>query len=340
MEKDFDVDIVIPWVDGSDKNWLEQKNRFLPKDKVIDIDAEQVRYRDWDNVKYIFRGIQKFAPWVRKVFFITCGQVPNWLNLGCEKLVFVKHEDYIPKQYLPTFSANPIELNMHRIKGLSEHFIYMNDDLFFTKKVSKSDFFTKRGLPKISALERPYSITNNSFVFYNILVNNTRQIASKFNKKQVKHSRKWYPLTKPTIAIINLFFNFIAKNNWIGFYHDHLPSPFLKSCIEECWQTFGEVLDQTSKNKFRSDKDVNQFLFSDYQLCTNKFSAINIKKKGKYLGLDNNEENLNNICNQIRTGKYKMICINDVEIDNFEKTRDKINQALDDLLPEKSDFEK
>jgi hypothetical protein len=55
--------------------------------------------------------------------------------------MFVKHEDYIPKEYLPTFNANTIELNFHRIKELSEHFVYFNDDTFITNYMNESDFF-------------------------------------------------------------------------------------------------------------------------------------------------------------------------------------------------------
>lgn len=80
-------------------------------------------------------------PWVHKIYLITCGQVPDWMNKEADdRLVIVNHSDYIPKEYLPTFSSHPIELNLHRIKELSEHFIYLNDDYFVINETSPEDF--------------------------------------------------------------------------------------------------------------------------------------------------------------------------------------------------------
>ena len=77
---------------------------------------------------------------------MTCGHVPGWLNLEAPKLHFVKHADFIPVEYLPTFNCNPIEMNIHRIKGLSDHFIYFNDDTFLIDHVAEERFF-RDGLP-------------------------------------------------------------------------------------------------------------------------------------------------------------------------------------------------
>ncbi|MBR6908270.1 hypothetical protein IKN40_07520 [bacterium] len=87
--------------------------------------------------------MEKFTPWVNNVFFVTCGHYPSWLNLNHPKLKFIKHEDYIPKEYLPTFCSHTIELNFHRIKELSEHFVYFNDDTFIINHMRESDFFEK-----------------------------------------------------------------------------------------------------------------------------------------------------------------------------------------------------
>ena len=120
MEK---IDFVIPWVDGSDPEWLAEKRIYKP-----DMPDDAVRYRDWDILRYWFRGVEKYAPWVNKIHFITWGHLPEWMNPECKKLNIVNHRDYIPEKYLPTFSSHTIELNIHRIKGLSQQFIYFNDD--------------------------------------------------------------------------------------------------------------------------------------------------------------------------------------------------------------------
>ena len=90
----MDIDFVIPWVDGSDPEWRKSKNKYSGK---IDepVDRTDARYRDWDILKYWFRGVEKYAPWVHKIYFVTCGQKPDWLNENHEKLILVNHEDYI-----------------------------------------------------------------------------------------------------------------------------------------------------------------------------------------------------------------------------------------------------
>src|SRR5574344_1149949 len=136
------IDFVIPWVDGTDENWILEKNKFDNMND-INLDNGESRYRDWQLLKYWFRGVEKYAPWVHKIYFITWGHIPNWLNVNNEKIVIVNHKDYIPDKYLPTFNSHTIELNMHRIKNLSENFVYFNDDTFIINKVDQNDFFRK-----------------------------------------------------------------------------------------------------------------------------------------------------------------------------------------------------
>ncbi len=91
------IDFVIPWVDGSDPEWQKLFNQYAPVKKSVplaDYTAEK-RYKEYGLLRYWFRCIEKNASWVNKVFFITNGQKPDWLNVNYEKLVWVKHEDYI-----------------------------------------------------------------------------------------------------------------------------------------------------------------------------------------------------------------------------------------------------
>ena len=125
------IDFVITWVDGNDPKWQEEKDKTLIAQGLgVHIDGRKERYRDWDNLQYWFRGVEKYAPWVRKIHFVTWGHMPEWLNVDHPKLHIVKHEDFIPKEFLPTFNSHTIEWNFHRIEGLSEHFLYFNDDMF------------------------------------------------------------------------------------------------------------------------------------------------------------------------------------------------------------------
>ena len=133
------IDFVILWVDGNDKKWLEQKNSYTNKTEEI----KKSRFRDWDLLKYWFRGVEKYAPWVNKIFFVTWGHIPSWLDTKNPKLEIVKHSDFIPPKYLPTFNSNVIELNLHRILNLSEKFVLFNDDVFIIYKLSTPSLSNK-----------------------------------------------------------------------------------------------------------------------------------------------------------------------------------------------------
>ncbi len=126
------IDFVLLWVDGNDSVWQQQKNLYLSQEISVPLgDANgNCRFRDHGLLRYWFRSVERFAPWVNKVFFVTCGQKPEWLDESYSKLCLVNHKDFIPAEYLPTFHSNTIELNLHRIDTLSEHFVLFNDDMF------------------------------------------------------------------------------------------------------------------------------------------------------------------------------------------------------------------
>ena len=95
-----EIDFVILWVDGNDPAWREE---FVRTRQAENDDASEIRYRDWRNLHYWFRSAERFAPWVRKVHFITWGHLPAWLRRDHPKLHIVNHRDFIPAEYLPTF---------------------------------------------------------------------------------------------------------------------------------------------------------------------------------------------------------------------------------------------
>lgn len=140
----FPIDIVITWVDGNDLEWNKERDKYvLPNDRKNKSTGGDKRYVDDCLLQYIFRGIENFVPWVNKIHFVICGYLPKWLNVNNPKINIVKHEDFMPKKYLPTFAGNALSLNFHRIKGLAERFIYVNDDIYSIKPTKKELFLKK-----------------------------------------------------------------------------------------------------------------------------------------------------------------------------------------------------
>lgn len=137
------------------------------------------RYRDFEIFQYWFMAVEKFAPWVNKVYLITDDQVPSWLE-KFDKVVVLDHAEYIPQRYLPTFNSNTIELNLGRIKDLADHFVLFNDDTFLNADVQPNDFF-QHGRPVDIYAESPIIATPGSIA--NTMVNNMTLINGNFSKK-------------------------------------------------------------------------------------------------------------------------------------------------------------
>lgn len=332
MKQDFDIDFVIPWVDGSDPQWIAEFNKYAPKEKRLDIDSSEKRYRDYGLLRYWFRGVEKFAPWVRKVHFITCGQKPDWLNLNNPKLHWVKHSDYIPQEYLPVFSANPIELMMHKIQGLAEHFVYFNDDFFLTAPV-KRDFFFKNGMPRDSAILGTISLTDIG----HILLNNNDLMNKNFNKSSVlkKHLAKWLNPVYGADMIRTVLL--LPYAGFTGFHNHHFASPYTKELLTEVCTQFPDAIETTMKSRFRSQKDVNQYLFQDYRFCKGTFYPSNLNRKKKMFTLS--DANVEVAAKYINRQKYSELVINDSDDVCFENARAVLQTAFESILPEKSSFE-
>ena len=327
------IDFVIPWVDGADPLWQAEKRRWLPSGEAVD--AREIRFRDWDNLRYWFRAVEAFAPWVRTVHFVTCGQKPDWLDPNAPRLHLVDHRDFIPEAYLPTFSSHPIELNMHRIPGLSEQFVYFNDDFFLTSPTAPTDFF-RDGLPCDSLSEEPFEVTGTD-IFNYIVINNISAVNRHFDRTACRKQNfsKWYNLRCPHESAKNLLMAGLKNKNFFGIAYHHLPQSFLKSTLQQVWAEEPELLDETCSHRFRDGRDINQYLFAYYQLLSGTFSPTSRRKTGRVLS---GSWTPDEAAWAIGEGRYKMVCINDT-VSDFEAAKAAVNAAFESLLPNKSSFE-
>jgi len=326
-----EIDIVITWVDGSDPAWLAEKKKYTP---CKNNDDRVNRYRDWGFLPYVFRGIEQYAPWVRKIHFVTWGHLPQWLNTEHPKLNIVNHTDYIPEKYLPVFSANPIELNFHRIDDLSENFIYFNDDTLLINPAAPDVFF-KNGLPVDTVCEVPLRF--NPGGIDHIIGNDMMLINKNFNKREVikKNFKKWFSPRSPKATLKNLYM--FAANGFSQFDNPHLPLPLLKSTIETLWKKENAILDDTCSHRFRSNDDVNQWLIRYWQFATGKFIQAS-KPQGKFFSIGKHDEQM---VDALSSSKYKMVCLSDDNPDiDFEKEKKFVLDLLDKKFPQKSSFEK
>ena len=335
------IDVVLRWVDNNDPVWQNEKIKYLNLESdgnsAINVSTtSDIRYRDWGLLKYWFRGIEKNAPWVNKVFFVTCGQKPEWLNTEHSKLVMVNHKDFIPSEWLPTFSSRTIDLNLHRIAGLSERFVLFDDDIFMTGKTRETDFFIN-GLPCDSCVFTAIRATVDD-VINKTIFNNVAIINKHFRKNDIsKHNLIKYRYNLKYGR--NLYKNYVLSSHFgffLGFRDFHLTSCFLKSTFNEVWEKENDVLSETCSHRFRKESDVNQWLFRYWQLASNNFVPRS-PNLGKYFELSDNNEK---IINAIREQNYKLVCVNEGNVTDFEREKQLLTDAFESIFPDKSSYEK
>jgi hypothetical protein len=143
-----EIDAVYTWVDGTRPEYLDLVRRYSTTPR----DLNPERFRDpCELLRHSLRSLALHAPWVRNVYLLTCRpQVPSWLRLDHPRLRIVHHDEVCPHPAsLPTFNSNIIETFLHRLPGISEHFLYLNDDYLLGAPLSPEHFYHRDGRMKI-----------------------------------------------------------------------------------------------------------------------------------------------------------------------------------------------
>ncbi|MEX2784915.1 stealth conserved region 3 domain-containing protein [Streptococcus sp. H49] len=321
------IDFVVLWVDDSDDNWLKEKARWV---QGADSAAENPKlYRDYGTFYYWFRMVEQHAPWVNKIHLVTNGQLPEWLNTAHPKLNLVKHDDFIPSEYLPTFNSAAIELNLHRIPNLAEHFVLFNDDMFLVKDSQPEDFFVL-GLPKLFAVYNPI-VPNEAFS--HVLFNNTEIICKYFPKKKAFRQSP-FKFLSPKYGPLLLKNLLMLPWQITGYHNLHLPHPIRKSTLALLWQKEPEAFIRTSRHRIRDYwQDINHYLCAYWEIETGQFVPLE-KGKGIFLTIDEVDK-LPDLLTNVKT---KMVCINDVP-DAKPRHFKQLNDVLKQHYPNQSQFE-
>lgn len=329
------IDFVILWVDGNDPKWRKEKEKY--SDNLQTVYSKMAKsekcFRDWDLLRFWFRGVEKFAPWVNKIHFVTWGHLPLWLNILNPKLNVVNHKDFIPEEYLPLFNSRAIEININRIKGISDQFVYFNDDQFLINNVSPSDFFVN-GLPCDCAIMSPVKPERGGTATAQI--NDMEIVNDHFGgfESLIKNKDKWFTMKYGKSIIKTLLV--LPWKTIFGYFEPHLPASYLKATFDEVWEKEFNDLQETLNSRFRRKSDVNQWLMRYWQLSSGNFYPRN-PNIGKFYGV---ADHANEICDLIRKQSKKIICINDSsDIADIDNIQSRVQQAFLTILPNKSCFE-
>lgn len=244
---DFPVDAVYTWVDDTDLAWREKRDRLrvahgLPTDGA---EAGDVRFRNRDELRYSLRSLATHAPWIRRIYLVTDDQTPSWLNTDHPDIQVVSHREiFADASWLPTFNSHAIESQLHRIEGLSEHFLYVNDDVFFGRPVSPSKFFQSNGNSlffRSPTAVPPGEITEQTEGYFVAAKNNQALLAEEFGR--------------------------VATHGFL-----HTPHPLRRSVLEEIAERWPERTRQTAATPFRgrTDLSITSSLHHHYAYLTGK----------------------------------------------------------------------
>lgn len=311
----FDVDWVFTWVNGEDPDWLELFKKWAPE-KASDA-SDRSRFEHRDDLKFALRSLDQFAPWIRRIHVVSNCKPPAWLNLSDEsKVSWVDHDVLFSKGDLPTFSSHAIETTLHKIPGISEHFVYSNDDFYLAGHASPEDFFAANGICK-TKLE-PFGMVNGDVVsadpdYLNAARNSASLIMRDFG-------------------------------SWPVRLHTHSPQALRTSILKEMEERYTEEFSATRRSRFRSDHDiaVTGFLFHHYAFVTGR--GIPVQHRSRLIQQNHNYKRIFGelIREKSNHGAKELIsfCVNDGggSAENTEWNA-AASKFLFDYFPQPSSFE-
>ncbi|MCT3429122.1 stealth family protein [Limosilactobacillus fermentum] len=329
MVVDFPIDFVVTWVDDGDPAWRKEKNEYQSLDHD---DKTETRFRDTGFFKYWFRAVNEYAPWVNHIYLVTNGQVPTFLNLENDKITLVKHTEIMPSDALPTFNSNAIELSVRNIKGLSEHFVLFNDDMFLVKSVQPTDFFSADGKARDTAgLNEVMPVEN----FDHLIANNITIINQNFNKAEVlkKQWRLFFNWKNGPLNIYTALLYFFPRFSRL--YDLHVPYSLTKKNCSAFFNMAPSLHEKTVHSRFREITDITIWGVRYYQIVSGEISPRKYNF-GKFYTINDKDK----VISEITNPKHHVIDINDADTDNFEQITSEITKAFGERLPQKSPYEK
>lgn len=298
--KPSSVDAVIPYVDASDPRW---RNDFTSRTGIYSISP--VRFRSWGTLKYLFRSIDKYMPFVGRIVLIVAreSQVPIWVNKETVKIIY--HRDFIPREYLPTFNSCTIESFLYNITDLSEQFIYFNDDIFPNNPLSIDDFFSE-GIPHIRFNRR-----------------------NSYNKSSIYRlqCRRGLDMIADSLKV-----NRYPKDELI--VPEHGLSAMLKPTLDKVGESCKNQIN-LSISILRQPTNVNRYIYSYYDYYMNNY----IDDSYKYAYMDLTDD-LSGIRNALLSSDNQIICLNDSDnVKNYNRTRSELIQIFEEKLPRRCKYE-
>jgi Stealth protein CR2, conserved region 2/Stealth protein CR4, conserved region 4/Stealth protein CR3, conserved region 3/Stealth protein CR1, conserved region 1 len=279
----FDIDIVFSWVDGTDIEFQRQRAKRMQSYVVGDGDDSEARYRQIDELKFALRSIYIFAPWVRRIFIVTDSPRPVWLAPHPAVSIVRSEEFFSDRSALPTHNSQAVESQLQHIPGLSEHFLYSNDDMFFGRPVQPGMFFSSGGVSKFIEAQTRIGLGESD------PGRSGYENAARVNRR----------LMKERFGVV------------ITRHLEHAATPLRRSVLEEMETEFPDDFARTQRSAFRASTDISvtNSLYHYYSLMTGR-AVQQENARVKYVDTTSRSE-LAELPRLLKNRSHDFFCLND-----------------------------
>lgn len=312
LNREDKIDYVFPYVDCTSPNWIKEYAKYK---NIGFAENDNIRFQGHEELlKYKFRSIEKWMPWIGTIHMIVSSidQVPSWVDTDTVHIVL--HEDIIPKEYLPTFNSCTIEMFIHNIFGLSEKFIYSNDDMYANYILKPKFYFTEDNkLRSDLNIRKLWHEGDINKVWAQIPIN-TLKLAAKDKPEYLN--------------------KYVVPNTLYEL--QHIGKPMFKSINKQVYSLYEKEILQ-SITRFRAANNLNQYLFTEYALFHDRGSFETFRFKYLQIGRDTNTI-IKSIEEPDENARTRAICCNDTDIAK-EEDFIKIQKAFEKQYPKKSIYE-
>jgi hypothetical protein len=224
----YAIDLVYTWVDHRDPAWRVQ---FDEADRSGAGEDAKAGARFWSNdeLKYSLRSVHLHMPWAGTIHIVSSCLPPEWLDTSHPRLRWIGHEAILPANCLPTFNSHAIEASLHRIEGLSDRFIYFNDDFLVLDDLAPSDFINENG-----------TLTANL------------EARAVVNAEPRPGEPDYLNAARNAARLLYEHFGYYPTR-----LHRHSPYALSVPLLQELETAFPAAFEQTRKAKFRAVTDIN-----------------------------------------------------------------------------------
>ena len=314
----MDIDLVYLWVDGNDSEWQVKHKSFSgPTVENSEINCKG-RYVNNDELKYSLRSAEKHAPWIRKIFIVTDNQKPEWLDVSNPKIKIIDHKEILPEECLPCFNAFVIEYFIYKIPGLSEHFLFANDDMFFNAGLLPDFFFANDSFPIVRLRRRPYGKWHNRvYRLGKFLTGNKLGIYQK-------------TVSDAALLVDKMYGKYFSDRN------HHNIDAYKKTDFREAIENiFSKQVKKSLLHHIRNMEDLQRSVILYYALAIGH-GHLKYVTYSESMGIPVHNPDFMEFLNCYQP---KLFCLNDCQRSK-DTDRERIRPFLEKLFPEKSIFEK